>query len=69
MGRGLLCNKINELERIISEEKPHVIGISEAQFENSQDIIDLRMKKYSIHFSDTLFLSKFKHELYSCTGS
>ena len=54
MGRGLLCNKINELERIISEEKPHVIGISEAQFENSQDINDLRIEKYSIHFSDTL---------------
>ena len=60
---------INELEIVMPEEKPHIIGILEAQFENSQDIIDLRMKKYSIHFSDTLFLSKFKHELYNCTGS
>ena len=54
MGRGLLCNKINELERIISTEKPHVIGISETQFDKSQDINELKIDRYSIYFSDTL---------------
>ena len=55
MGGGYLCNKVNELERIVSQEKPHVLGISEAQFKKSHDLDDLKIDRYSINFSDTLY--------------
>ena len=54
MGGGYLVNKLPELEIIISDEKPHVIGISEAVVLKGWDKNDFCINNYKLHVSDTI---------------
>ena len=42
-GGAFLHNKINEIEQIISKYKPHIIGISEANFHKDHSLDDVRI--------------------------
>ena len=54
LGGGFLINKTNEIEAIISEYRPHDLGISETRFENGHSLEDLRFNQYRIYLSQTL---------------
>ena len=54
LGGGFLINKVSEIERIVSDQNPHVLGLSETRFEKSQDVNQLAVDKYQIYFADTL---------------
>ena len=53
MGNGYLSNKLPELELIISEVKPHVIGISESRIEKGHDLTEIALENYSFYMSNT----------------
>ena len=54
MGGGYLLNRMNEVESVISEEKPHVLGISEASIHSEHDLKDLKIDNYTLQHSLTL---------------
>ena len=53
-GSSHLVNKLNEIESVISNYKPHIFGISEASFRNSQSKEDVKIDGYDICFASTL---------------
>ena len=53
-GGGYLTSKINEIENVISSYKPHIFGISEANYWKTQDIEDVKIENYEIYFAKSL---------------
>ena len=49
-----LKNKQNEIKTIIDQCKPHVFGLSEANFKLNHDKEDVRIEDYEVYFSKTL---------------
>jgi len=49
-----LTKKLHEIEVIIDEEKPHVIGLSEARVEKGQDLNNFFIEHYKLFLSDTV---------------
>ena len=54
IGGGYLLNKVNEIELVISQEQPHVLGISEASIHIEQDLNDFKIDHYTLCYSETL---------------
>ena len=54
LGGGYLCNKRNEIEYIIRDYKPHVLGISETRFEHDHNLDDVKIENYDVFFCKTL---------------
>ena len=54
LGSAHLRNKLNEIETIISDYRPHILGISEANLFKSQNIDDVMLDEYELFTSLTL---------------
>ena len=53
-GPGYLTSKIQEIEKIVSDLHPHVLGISEANFFEGQNFDDVQISDYRLHTCPTL---------------
>ena len=53
-GGGYLCNKINEVENLVRDYKPHVLGISESNFKIEHDKGDVKIEDYDIYLAKTI---------------
>ena len=60
LGGGFIINKMNEIESIIADYKPHILGISETRFEAGQDLEDIKVNNYKTYLSSTLDNPKLK---------
>ena len=49
-----LVNKIENIESVINGYKPHILGISEANFLKKHDMNDVQIENYKLYFSETL---------------
>ena len=48
-GPSLLTNKQNDIQSVISDHKPHILGLGEANFRHGQDIEDVAIPGYNLH--------------------
>ena len=53
-GPAHLVNKHYQIEALISEHRPHVLGLSEANFYNTHDIADINQDGYDVHLASTI---------------
>ena len=53
-GSSLLENKVNEIETIIAGYRPHVLGLSEANFHQNNDMSNVQFPDYQFHTCLTL---------------
>ena len=53
-GGGFLKNKINEIEIVTANYKPHVLGISESCFMKEHDLTDIEIANYDVFLASTL---------------
>ena len=53
-GQSLLENKVSEIETIIGGYRPHIFGLSEANFHQRNDISNVQIPEYQFHTSLTL---------------
>ena len=53
-GGGFLKNKINEIEIVTENYKPHVLGISESCFMKEHDLTDIEIANYDVFLASTL---------------
>ena len=54
LGGGFLINRMNEIEHLIEDHKPHVLGVSETRFDKNHNLQDLYIENYDVYFSKTL---------------
>ena len=47
-------NSINEIEHTIAEYRPHILGISEANFHSSHRLEDVQIDNYNLYMADPL---------------
>ena len=48
-GPSLLTNKLTDIQSIIADHKPHILGLGEANFKNGQDLADVALPGYNLH--------------------
>ena len=65
-GSAHLCNKMNELEQVVSGLHPHVLGISEANFKLGHDLDDVQLKDYDLILSKTIENEELKISRIAC---
>ena len=53
-GSAHLCNKMDELEEVVADIHPHVLGISEANFRKNHSLDDVQIQEYDLVLSKTL---------------
>ena len=53
-GNSYLCNRICEVENIVNEHRPHVLGLSESNFFKGQDIDEVQIENYNFITAKTL---------------
>jgi hypothetical protein len=53
-GPAHLVNKDDQIEALISEHRPHVLGLSGANFYNTHDIADINQDGYDVHLASTI---------------
>ena len=53
-GPGFLGTKISDIEHAVSNLKPHILGISEANFFYGHDIEEVQLSEYSFHVCPTI---------------
>ena len=53
-GPAHLVNKHHEIEALVSENKPHVLGLSEANLHLHHDVQDVQLADYDLHISTTI---------------
>ena len=53
-GAALLHNRTTEIEQLINEYKPHILGISEANFHSNHSLEDVQINNYTLYLADTL---------------
>ena len=53
-GSAHLHNKMDELEQVVSNLHPHVLGISEANFKRGHSLEDVQIHDYDLILSKTL---------------
>ena len=53
-GPSFLANKHNEIETIVSNHRPHVMGLSEANLKREHDQSLVQHQDYDLHICDTL---------------
>ena len=54
MGSAHLHNKMLELEHVIADLHPHVIGISESNFKSGHDLDNVQLEDYDLILSKTI---------------
>ena len=47
-GHSLMCSRLAEVKNIISVHRPHIFGVSEANFNSNQDLRQISISDYSI---------------------
>jgi hypothetical protein len=53
-GNAHLCNRIHEIENIITTHRPHILGLSEGNFFSHQDLADVQIEHYKLINAKTL---------------
>ena len=53
-GSSFLENSMTEIEQIVAEYKPHILGISESNFYSYQNLEDVQINDYKLYLADTL---------------
>ena len=53
-GSGYMFNKIEEIEYLVSSFKPHILGISEANFWRHQSLQNVQLENYDLYFAKSL---------------
>ena len=53
-GPAYLHNKIHEVENIVQDHSPHLLGLSEANFLGSHDLDDVQIQDYELYTCPTL---------------
>ena len=53
-GPSLLTNKQDDLETIIADHRPHILGLGEANFRHDQHIEDVNIPGYNLHLDSGL---------------
>ena len=53
-GNAHLCNRIHEIENIITTHRPHILGLSEGNFFSHQDLADVQIENYKLINAKTL---------------
>ena len=53
-GNAHLCNRIHEIENIISTHRPHILGLSEANFFQHHDLDSVQIENYKLINAKTL---------------
>ena len=53
-GSSYLVNKVNEIETIMSNYRPHILGISESCFSNCHSADNVKFSDYKVVFAKTL---------------
>ena len=53
-GNAHLCNRIHEIENIISTHRPHILGLSEANVFSHHDLSDVQIENYKLFNSKSL---------------
>ena len=53
-GGSYLINCKNEIEQVIDQYRPHVLGISESNFYSNHSLDDVQIENYNLYFSKTL---------------
>ena len=48
-GPSFLCNKQIDIETIISQHKPHILGLGEANYRHDHDIQEVQQQDYHLH--------------------
>ena len=48
-GPSLLTNKQADIQSIIADHKPHILGLGEANFKHGQDLDDVAVQGYNLH--------------------
>ena len=46
---SLLTNKLTDIQSIIADHKPHILGLGEANFKKGQDLADVALPGYNLH--------------------
>ena len=52
-GSTHLTNKMHEIEQVVSENRPHLLGISEATFRRGHEIEEVQLEEYDLILSKT----------------
>ena len=53
-GGPFLHNRVNEIEQTIEEYKPHILGVSEANFHRHHNLDDVQIENYTLYLAKTL---------------
>ena len=53
-GSAHLKNKMHEIEQVVSENHPHLLGISEANFKRGHDVEEVQLDDYDLILSKTI---------------
>ena len=53
-GGAFLINSMNEIEQVITQHRPHVLGISESNFLAKHNIEDVQINDYNLILADTI---------------
>ena len=53
-GSAHLHNKMDEIEQVVADLHPHVLGISEANFKSEHSIDDVQIQDYDLILSKTV---------------
>ena len=53
-GPSYLHNKHDEIETLIADHRPHILGLSEANFRRDHDLAQVQHADYDLHLSPTL---------------
>ena len=52
-GSAHLVNKMHEIEQVVAEHNPHLLGISESNFKRVHDIENVQLQDYDLVLSKT----------------
>ena len=53
-GPAFLCNKQLDIESLINTHKPHILGLGEANFSHSHDLMDVQQADYKLHLDSCI---------------
>ena len=53
-GSAHLVNKMHEIEQVVSEKIPHLLGISEANLKREHDVDNVQLQEYDLILSKTI---------------
>ena len=54
-GSSYLKNKMDEIEAIVQQQKPHILGLSEANLLVDHDVSEVNLPEYNLHLCPTIY--------------